>query len=110
MHAIHNCQPGECRAATAPYWASRGRRGRHPRPGHRRASGDPTVGLPGTHDGAELGGDDEEAAKSPAAGAASSSAATAHPTAETPLEDPPTTGEVRTDDTPDSARADIERR
>ena len=79
--ANHTYIPGECRMTVAQERKSAPRKGRAPRDPRQPASDEPTAGLPGTHDGQELGAADEQAVEAaapsvgtlPEAGAAASS-------------------------------------
>ena len=51
----HLLEPGKCRFATNPKRAYAPRRGHHPRDPARRATADPTAGLPGTGRAPDLG-------------------------------------------------------
>ena len=58
----HNYLPEQCKWATAPIRNSTKRHGKHPRPGRKKASDEPTAGLPATTPEGELGAGDEAAA------------------------------------------------
>ena len=58
----HNHNPNECKWATASYREGAARRGAHPRPGRRRATAEPTAGLPRNTPDGELGAGDEQQA------------------------------------------------
>ena len=58
--AGHTNVPGECKWGTARERISAPRAGAHPRPGRRKATSEPTAGLPGNLGDIELGQDVEE--------------------------------------------------
>ena len=62
-HSSHSYKPEECKWAVAQTRSGTKRKGRHPRDGRKKASAEPTAGLPGSTPEGELGAGDEVSAE-----------------------------------------------